>query len=917
MTSAGEEIEAHLRVVRVMMDALKKTLDEALDVVPDSLRDAVRIRLLEELQQPITPTGMHLLNDRGGGPRAWWADWDPKDGYYWRRLRTYLLDMKGRSQPEIDLLDESSDRILSQLEDPRPSGPDSFRIYGLAVGYVQSGKTANFTALIAKAADLGYKLVIVLSGVHNSLRQQTQRRLEEELGSERTPGVGEPDPGRRWVWQTSPDLNGDFRPGTMNAAILQGNEQVIMVVKKNATVLRRLIGWMSHRAPRQLPVLIIDDEADQASINTGGNRPSPEDPPLEEIVDLLPEDLDPSGQYVAEEVDPSIINGLIRDLIHSFNRVSYVAYTATPFANVLIDHEGYDYEHLSDLFPRDFIIALPRPLRGYVGAEQLFGRDPLPGEAEGVEGLDVVEEIPEGDLGFLRPPRGQAACFQPELPVSLQTAMLDFVLAIAARSQRTGREQAASMLIHTSHRIAIQNRLADVVGEHLAELRRSWRYDDRDTLRRTLRRRWNSRFRPVIAGLDLSRDVPFELLEEHIDRLFKTREELRVIVLNSVSDDVLDYDADPHLKAILIGGNRLSRGLTLEGLLVSYYIRESTYFDTLLQMGRWFGYREDYVDLTRLWTTSTLATWFRDLALAEEELRREVRRYERDKAKPTDFGIRIRQHPAMLITHEKKMGAARIVSINYAGRLVQTITFPHGNRDWFEHNLKTTREFLSRLGPPHHADKGKPTWAAVGWHQVHSFLANYATDARASFIESTFLASYIERQAVQGELQNWWVSVRGRPTEDGGLGVEDLEITGYGPVNTISRTRTKAGSLSIGALIDPATLSGNPGEGDEEVGLTVTQIENARRAARSDPTMSLGDALREQRSKQEGLLLIYPISRKSRPRPNAKVRVPLFDDPDRDGATVIGIALAFPQSNSAATIPYVTGSVDRFSDQPV
>src|SRR5262249_29473354 len=150
---------------------------------------------------------------------------------------------------DIESLDNATDLALAHLEDPRTTGPHSFRVQGLIVGYIQSGKTANFSALIAKAADAGYKLVIVLSGIHNALRQQSQRRLEKELGLVASGGVGFAEPGRRWIAFTSANLAGDFRPGNANAAVLQGNERVLLVVKKNASVLRRLSQWMAGNVP--------------------------------------------------------------------------------------------------------------------------------------------------------------------------------------------------------------------------------------------------------------------------------------------------------------------------------------------------------------------------------------------------------------------------------------------------------------------------------------------------------------------------------------------------------------------------------------------------------------------------------------------------------------------------------------------
>lgn len=217
MNSGSELIERHLRVLRVHMDALGQTLDEALATVPQEHRDAVRARYEEEVAQPIRRA--NILSG-AGGPKDWFQDWDPSGGYYWRRLRTYLLDRIGRSASEVESLDDSTDTILSHLEDPRACGPDEFQTRGLVLGYVQSGKTANFSALTAKAADVGYKLVIVLSGIDNGLRQQTQRRLDRELGLSTNQGVAEPEPGMRWIPLTTSDLNGDFRPGTVSHNVL-------------------------------------------------------------------------------------------------------------------------------------------------------------------------------------------------------------------------------------------------------------------------------------------------------------------------------------------------------------------------------------------------------------------------------------------------------------------------------------------------------------------------------------------------------------------------------------------------------------------------------------------------------------------------------------------------------------------------
>jgi len=899
MTSDGDAVEGYLRVVRVQMDALGMSLDAALGGVPEEYREAVRTRWEEETALPIRR--VHILSAHGG-PRAWFTGWDPSTGYYWRRQRSYLIDHIGLAQPDVESLDDATDSILSHLEDPRPAGPAEFNVRGLVMGYVQSGKTANFCALVAKAADLGYKLVIVLSGIHNSLRLQTQRRIGRALGIDPT-GVPLPEAGLRWISLTTDQINGDFRPGTIDANVLQGNERVLLVVKKNATVLRRLTRWMENRAPASLPVLIIDDEADQASINTGGNRA-----PISEEADLGPADVeDPNA---ADELDPSVINGLVRLLVSSFRRVCYVAYTATPFANVLINHLAIDREVFEDLYPRDFIVTLPRP-NGYTGAERLFGRTSLPGETDDeIPGLDVIDFVPDHEADQLAPGGRDLDNFLPQVCPSLETAFLDFVLSIAARQQRTGQDRAASMLIHTHHRQAVQHQIGQMVREHVSQLRQSWRYD-RESIRPALHDRWNQRFRPIIASVNIRNDVEFEQIEEYIDRLF--RDPLRVLVLNSTSEDVLDYEADPAIKAVIIGGNRLSRGLTLEGLLVSYYVRRTQYFDTLMQMGRWFGFREQYVDLTRIWTTDELWGWFRDLALAEEELRREIARYERENLTPLDFGPRIRSHPVMMITAQNKMGGARVVSQSYSGYLLQTTSFRFEDAGWLQNNLTAAQQLLAQLGQPSLAGDSphQPAWQGVPWQTVDAFLAQYRLDPRATH-EMGAIRQYLREQTRNDELTEWVVSVRGRGTGDRTLGTEPALTVNGTALNRIGRTRLKNAPHSVGSLINPATLAGIPGTGDEEINLTPAQLRAARDEA--EATGDFPTALRKQRAKTQGVLLLYPISPFSRPPNDEGNRLPLFTNPE-NGVTVLGIALVFPVSDSSATIEYVVGTVGPMPEE--
>ena len=898
MTSDGDRnvaLAARRRVVAVKMDALGMDLEAALADVPEDLRADLRAQIEDE-QRAVSMYYRNGAEVIDGGPRPWFDSWDPNAGYYWRRLREYLVDRKGWNLREVDDLNTSSNRVLRHIEDPRVDGPHSkqeFRVQGLVLGYVQSGNTANFTSLIAKAADRGYRLIIVLSGIHNSLRAQTQRRLDLELGLVSDPkGVGRPDQEHRWWAITSADLKGDFDPRTDAGPLAQG-ARGIMVVKKNATVLRRLVNWLDGEVPADLAALIIDDEADQASINT---QPSMEEADLgDDTGDVAPD----------KELDPSTINGLIRDLIGKFRRASYVAYTATPFANVLINPDAESDRWGSDLFPKEFIISLPRPA-AYVGAERVFGRPALEDEDEDVAGLDVVRIVPDSEMPDLVPKgRIAAASWEPIVTDSLRAAMLDWILATAAKVRRLG-DGISSMLVHTTQRIAQQNELATVVGGELNLIRQRWRYD-RDSIRPELLERWNTDFRPVTVSMDAALDASFSDIEPYLNDLLAPPDAIRMLVLNSESPDLLDYEADPHIKVLLIGGNRLSRGLTLEDLTVSFYVREAATYDTLLQMGRWFGYRAKFIDLTRLWTTEVLISRFRHLSLVEEDLRNQIKIYERENLTPLQVAPKIRAHPDMLVVAKNRMGSAESVRQSYAGELIQMTRYKLDDDTWLERNLTTACQLVASLGGPVGAPNGRPerpAWSGVPWQYVEAFLNNFQTAQDAMSFDAGTAARYIRVQAERhGELTNWTVAVQCGLQEDPLLGLCDMDIQQFGPVPAIGRSRLKADARSIGALVSPAREN-NLGAADESIDLTAEQI--ARAAEQADTFPTRGHALRWQRPRTNGLLLIYPISPASKAGPNAKNRNPLFEDPV-GRPNVIGIALSFPPSGTGATVEYVVG----------
>lgn len=908
MSSAGERIEQHLLLIRVLMRD-GRTIDEALDAAGALIAagDHEPVRRAYDAQTSTTITVLEPGVLAEGGPRAWFDNYNPAAGYYWRRQRDFLAYELGRREFEVDSLDKSTNRVLSHLEDPHSK--DGFAIRGLVIGHVQSGKTQNFSALIAKAADAGYKIVIVLSGLHNSLRRQTQLRLERDLGRENVKGVGEPEAGKRWQWMTGPGIWEDFAKSGVNAAVLQGNEQVILVVKKNKSRLEWLNAWMKDRVPPDVAVLVIDDEADQASINTGGNRRGASDaePDPEDELDLEGDGRDFEGEELSEdEVSPTEINKNIRKLVNRFNKSAYVAYTATPFANVLINPDAYDFEAGDDLYPRHFIINLPDPPGDlYVGSTRLFGRDAIAGETGNADedGLDVLEFVPDKDLALILPPKGKKrAGFVPTIPPSLRQALVDYILASGALLQRSTKDEPCTMLIHTDMQRAMQNQLAPDVESELAAIRQSWLYDARE-YRPQLEKRWNDNFMRVTAGIDISRQATFAEIEPFIDRLL--RDGIAIRVLNSDHPDELDFDAEPTLKAVLIGGNKLSRGLTIEGLLVSFYVRSTLYYDTLLQMARWFGYRGRYVDLTRLYSTKELVSYFHDLATAEADLRSQVARYERDRLTPTDFVIRVRKHAVMKVTAPNKMRDAGENHLSYSGELVQTLRVPDvlangklrdADRTALQDNLDAARALFAGLGAPDDPAAAKPSWSNVSPAAVLSFVQAFSVREERKF-DAPSLVDYIQAQIKAGELVRWRVLLACATTEsDEPLWNEDLSVAGRTRLPLISRTRMKQDPTSMGVITDPD---------DELIGLSEDAIAEADSTYQDFPGLARSVRRREQRDPAEGVLMIYPISPASVPDGRGKNRAPLFDNPE-GVPTIVQYALSFPFSKSDATVEYVS-----------
>lgn len=795
----------------------------------------------------------------------WLANYDRSGWFFWNNLRQFLLGYKNFSEEAVRSLDDSSDRILQQLCDP---GDSNFDIKGLVLGYVQSGKTTNYTALIAKAVDVGYRLVIVFSGIDNSLRRQTQIRLDRELVGFSANGgycVQYPEVGKQWHQFTNEDINGDFDRGRANVAALQGTQPVLLVMKKNGSVIRRLLKWLEDAPANNLsslPVLIIDDEADLASIDTKGSYIQ------EDELDDLPEDYE----------SPTVINDLIRQLLGKFKKRAYVAYTATPFANVLIPHDNIDANGLADLYPKDFIIDLPKPA-GYFGAEELFGRFDSDSETEH-GGKDVIRFVPESDVSEIDT--------NYKTPKSLVKAILLFVLACAVRAERGDEKKPATMLIHVSHIVYKQMIVHAQVEDTFNDLRDQWRYFRGHGIEEQLRNLWEQEYVDRLVDMGGVNSInSFDQIKPQLNKVF---ESIKIKAINYKTGDLLNYEKEPSLKVIAIGGNRLSRGLTLEGLVVSYFYRPSRMYDSLLQMGRWFGYRQGYDDLVRIFLTQDLSGKFSDLARVEYEIREDIKLYEAQGVTPSEMGLRILGHPSMLVTSKSKQRFASTITVSqsYSGQILQTFKFPFTKPEvlipLLRNNLEKTDEFIQSLGQPQRL-KNMPKWSGLSSDIIINFFEKYQIDSNASNIYLPLVIDYIKFQTERSELNKWTVIVRCRESLDEKIG--DLEISRGIRVPLVNRSRLKSDLNSLGVITSP---------GDEMLDLDEDEIAKLDQYRAEHPRIGINPAARAVRSSEKGLLLIYPVSKFSGHEiADGLNRTSLYNDPNGPNADhVICFAVSFP-----------------------
>jgi hypothetical protein len=729
-----EDFESQAMKIRNFMAGMFPVTDEEFANIKRRLRANIEVRM--EIGIAIRDRIPH---------QSWLPSRRAKEEFFfWKRYKKFLEEIKHWNPRVTANLDRVSDEIVDLLGDPKSNEP--FQRRGLVLGDVQSGKTANYTAICNKAADTGYNVVIVLAGMQENLRQQTQGRLDAEFSGRKSEylldpkrdienvpvGVGKYGQQNRIDSFTS--VIKDFDKNILKALSLSLHRgtTALFVVKKNKSILNNLKRWLkannaSGNGIIDLPMLLIDDEADNASVNTND-----------------------------EDRDPTAINNAIRRLLKLFRQTSYLGITATPYANIFINPETETEMHGDDLFPRDFIYLLSPPT-DYIGAENIFGDD----EDKTKKYASVLEPLFPQEMDAFFPFKHKKDFMVDALPPSMKEAMAYFMLINGIRDVRGDVKGHRSMMIHVSRFTDVQNQIRDLVNAWLIQVRSDLQnyaaLSENESSKIVgisyLKSVWTKHGLATKAG-SIAEPMPWHTFLSEF--LFKAIAPIDVRAVNQKSGATsLDYfnHKDDGLRVIAVGGNSLSRGLTLEGLCVSYFYRKSLMYDTLLQMGRWFGYRPGYDDLCKIWISVEAIDWYGYITGAAEELKQEIARMKYANLTPMDFGLKVRQDPASLIvTARNKMRSATFVKrpITVSGRLLET---PRLKPDSLTANEETFKEFVLKLpeiGVRQNREDTRYFWSGVNKDEVEQLLRDFKTHPWQLNFQGSALADFIKATPSMG-----------------------------------------------------------------------------------------------------------------------------------------------------------------------
>jgi hypothetical protein len=657
---------------------------------------------------------------------------DRRSSLDWKRWNAYslLLAQKGLEPQVVDAIHKRQDVILDLAGDPSKDG--SWARRGLVIGDVQSGKTANYLALFNKAADAGYRAIILLAGHTDKLRRQTQARVDEGFVGRDSRLLGQ------GLKQLQPNTFGvgnlgvtatpfttyqsDFSAAQvagMNIDVQALNSPVVFVIKKNKRIIDNLVQWLSSQTEAggklKTPMLLLDDEADFASINTSRNPQA-----------------------------ATAINQGIQDLLATFEKNSYIGFTATPFANVLIDDEQPE-----DLFPRDFIFCLDSP-SNYFGPDRMFAD-----EDDDYDSNIFIKTLDDAESIF--PFKHRRDLLVQSLPESLLTAIRSFFITNAIRDARGQQDKPRSMLINVSRFVDVQQKVFDLVGKKVSSIRSALKFDTNQNGEEWIA--LESAFRADFADAGISWKEVKRAINQAIEPI-----EVHVVNSRNAADAWDAVYATDRARVIAIGGDVLSRGLTLEGLSTSYFYRRSLAYDTLMQMGRWFGYREGYDDLCRLWIDKEVASWYVFIADATADLRNDLKEMRIAGLTPKEFGLAIRKHPGSMLTvtalNKSRAGQSVNMKVSLMNSSLETARLPisvDDHRTNWESALAFVRKLESLDLSTGFKRRRSQTWSKVPKSDVAGFLSSFVASESDPYFGST-LATFIATARTPA-LQDWDVAL--------------------------------------------------------------------------------------------------------------------------------------------------------------
>lgn len=859
---------------------IKGIVSQAIDDTVNRFKDEVenvegllaylneRVSQEREEEDPVILLGQDAKNE------TWWKDFRSENDSklrFWHRYYKYLYENKNWERSAIKKsIDNTTDTLLNSLANPTIGVSQEKK--AMVVGYVQSGKTANYIGLINKALDAGYKYIIVLAGIHNNLRSQTQSRIDEEvLGYETDSaarqkqreraeknkiGVGKLLNAGFVQTLTFRDEKGDFSKARSRIST-SPDIATIIVTKKTKSTLTNLIdniesnseiskdpdtGQLYLRA--KYPLLLIDDEADQASVNTAY-------------------DYDDDGNVI-DEYDVKTINKLIRTLLKHFDCKSYVGYTATPYANIFIPNNIENSNLGNDLFPEDCIVSLPKPYR-YIGANEFFGYG---NEDDNLKPMPLVRKMKESN--FVDVKKKTIG----DLPKSLKEAIMSFIISVAIRNCRGEKYKPNTMLIHVARIKNMHAVLEKKVKDYFDVLQSMIIDNDTETIEK-IRYLLIKDYFPTtkIMKVDFKRymdGVEDDNIEEVFSEINRLMNEdcIKIHVINGDSKDSLCYKENEgkEYNVIAIGGDKFSRGLTLEGLSISYFTRESKYYDSLMQMGRWFGFRPKYADLCRVYITKNIYNWFARIAFATDNLRNQISYMCDENAKPKDFGLRVVTHPELKISNPQKVKSGSLQKLDFSNTLTVTRDIDVDEKEYknnFEaienlfataEKIYTSDEHFLRLGRKN-TNNNHYFLENISGKTIADFMEQYQTSKFASKVNGHNISTYIKEQLKDGYLVDWTVCLINVGKTEPGINIAG-KIIGNGII--------RKGENSVRTLKDGKVCSVHMLKSKHNEYYALSKIEydkaiDIEKNSQKENESTIAANIRAKMDVRKGLLLIYPI----------------------------------------------------------